>query len=85
MSSKKKKVVDEEKVKEKKTQQSHIAAEQYIIDNNRFIQKNLNSLNLQSSKYTINISEWAVITTCPHTQRNKKQVRQYVFVIQLVS
>ena len=41
---KKKKEVQEEKVKEKKTQQSHITAEQYIIDNNRFIQKNLNSL-----------------------------------------
>ena len=39
------------KSRRKEIQQSHIAAEQYIIDNNRFIQKNLNSyIYLQSSE-----------------------------------
>ena len=34
-----KKEVEEEKVERKKTQQSHIVAEQYIIDKNRFLYK----------------------------------------------
>ena len=48
-----------------------IAAEQNIIDNNRFLYKrNLNSFTLTIIR-VYNTSEWTVIITCPYTQRNK--------------